>query len=275
MILLYRQGDTTAQMTSKLRFWVRFSDPYFFHYTDGPLGVVPGSVYYFTTKDAGTAAEGQPVPLNNPWTAIAVRTPFFDYPVTPDVTGVTIVNQDNGNTYFSATVQKAGATSVPVNLSGAPEGMYTLNDGTQTVSFFLAQKTAAAVPAALLEIDLAGTGSVSYSLAFSPRQTIWKYQLIPGSTNGGKQYAITSGNGVTFSPSTTDPVSGNPQIVSEQPIALLQVPKLRLQLVEMNGDSGSSKKVLIPDLPSPPPANLRPGPSTDINQVYSETYVYL
>jgi|GEM_PF-6408651 len=263
LLLLYRQGGTA--LSGKLYFWLSFTDPYFFHYTDGPMGKPADGAYLFSTS--ALAADG--TTLQNSWTTVPVRTAVFDYPVSSAAT-ISITAKATGKSWFTASVPAANPGFVTINISSAPEGMYVLSDGKTSSDFFLARSAPAANVSGLIEIALPGNASQPYTLEFAPRAAYWKYRII-SSKSTGKQYSVTSGNGITFSESTS---GDGPEIVSDQPVVFREVPQLRLQLVELNGDNGNQKKVIIPDLSFPSPKTLRKDAS-GTNQLYSETNVYL
>lgn len=263
-LLARRQEAPAVPQEAEFWFWLRFTDPYFFNYTSGPSGIAADGVYLFDVK----AADAGQVPVS--WTAVPVRPVTFSYPVTPEMTEVNIVNQATGATWYATSFAAGSRTSVSVFLGGAPEGLYTVNGGAEPWNFFLLPTGNPDGAQALVRVTPPATAGATFSVSFIARQTFWKYILVPGpNRNGNKQYTIT-GQGMNFS--TCSPSSGNTDMISEAPVLFSEVPGVKLQLVEVNGNG---QKVVLPDLPFPSPRMMRKGTGDNSNTYYAETYVYL
>ena len=295
----------------RLTFILRTEDSLFLNYTDLPPSMDSDSIRYLTNLRPQPDQPAEAFKVNN-GELLPIVPSSFTIGVTPgerlsliDELGnelcVFTGEEDAEDPSHVIKITKEDLSEIVVNLSGEPEGLYTLKEGGKILKQFInAPQNLQAGDVCLLSVYLGDTGAagkhilidgavepVDFNLTFLVRETKWRYHLIDNGNAGYTNYQLLDAETrQPLAPPADPPVTkqmpdGSTAVVltSKGKIPLRQRPGARFLLSMEKGGPERTTPIIL-NLPSadasrisrdnPPP----PGTSED-PAFYSDMYVYL
>lgn len=276
----------------KLSFYLYFSDPYLFTYTNLPLFLNSTAyIFYFSNEGASdrkllhtqtfvSGADACPAKPNNL---------ELNYDSPPQKLSIR-----HGQITVMELKPEAGQTCY-IDLSEFKEGKYSLYENEVLKEEFITLNiNSLKRPFALLDFNISGTVAQEmiqhiqhledipeqkYEIALDTRHTYWKYYIVPKYGEGLESLYIDTGDKkIKFSgPMPAKLPNGADAYLfeSEQALSLKEISPYKFQLIKQKDAKGKDAKKILRRLPCPNLGSIKPESKDKDAKIYSEIIVYI
>ncbi len=285
----------TLDPNFRLSFFLINNNLYFSNFTDLPF-VVESKVYCFSNLVHNVQNQQQLLHANTEVSeaeAVTIKPQVFAYDISALTAPVAIkITNTKGEVVVKETVEDLEA-GYKVDLSLEPESRYQLDANGEIFDFYT--YNFATMKSIWGAIEIYNDPSASnadkmvddndvlapqdYKLVFKTRNTIWKYFLLNKSNHTFNDLAITNGKKVAEfdGPEEAELSTGDTVKVfqSMEELPLKQVPEQVFQLKRNYDPSTKTGTTVVEHLPTPSVQVVKPTVVNNVENVYSEIFVYL
>ncbi len=275
-----------------LSFWLRSTDPLFHNYTDQLPDPTPTSVLYATNYGQGASDPADYALAKN--TIVPVKNGSLEQAINGSSEDISVAKK-NGDLIAEDLIVLSPTADDPthatIDTSSLQAALYSFKDGDEATAFVAGSDGHRPGDVGLFSLYLGENGEghhavikpdgsiepASFTLSFSTRATIWRYNLID--SNGGlENFSIADeSNGPEFQhaepPKRTLPDGTEASVlVAASPIELRSHPSQRF-LLSYTDESGRAHNnaIQLPNADANRLSRDNPGSTT----LYSDLYVYL